>query len=74
MLTPSASPILTTVPMLGLVRACSIWMSMPRLTPARPASVSSVKPRSVRQRFTLRARDWVSRSRSDTFHPWSWGA
>ncbi|CAM5361227.1 hypothetical protein SALBM217S_02062 [Streptomyces griseoloalbus] len=67
--TPSASPILTTVPMLGLVRACSIWMSMPRLTPARAASMSRVKPRSVRQRLTLRARDRVSRSRSATFRP-----
>lgn len=69
MLTPSASPIFTTVPMLGLVLACSIWMSMPRLTPARPASTSRVKPRSVRHRLTLRASDWVSRSRSDTFRP-----
>lgn len=69
MLMPSASPILTTVPRLGLVLACSIWISMPRLTPARAASVSRVKPRSVRQRLTLRARDWVRRSRSDTFRP-----
>ncbi len=69
MLTPRASPIFTTVPRLGLVRACSIWMSMPRLTPARAASASRVKPRSVRQRLTLRARDWVSRSRSATFRP-----
>src|SRR5690606_39255966 len=67
--TPRASPILTMVRMLGLVRACSIWMSIPRLAPARAARVSRVKPRSVRHRLTLRPRDRVSSSRSDTVRP-----
>lgn len=66
MLTPSASASFTVVPTLGFVRACSIWMIMPRLTPARAARASRVKPRSLRQRLRFRASAWVNCSRSDT--------
>lgn len=72
MLTPRASASFTVVPTLGFVRACSIWMIMPRLTPERAARASSVSPRSPRQRLRLRASDCVSWSRSDTFRPIFW--
>ncbi len=69
MLTARASASFTVVPTLGFVRACSIWMIMPRLTPERAARASRVKPRSPRQRLRLRASDCVSWSRSVMVHP-----
>ena len=44
-----------SVPMLGLVRACSICTSIPLLTPDRVASWSSDQSRSLRRSRALRA-------------------
>ncbi len=48
----AASP--ASVPMLGLPRAVSIWITVPRLTPAAAASASMVIRRCWRSARTLR--------------------